>query len=888
MNPANSSLCARIIPALSLLATAAVGVSSARASVELQSWQAAPWNGMSGQTTLSASVTDPAFQGGTAFAFTIGNALTGVDVTTPASPNAALASASFFGFEGTGFGVGDAGTGRFNTGESLTLQADRAFRLEHIVWSEYTGDESVHLRWTRGSAVFQSVFPVNSSTFVFGDVVADANTPITITNVSSGTANAAGRLRFTKIKVALTSTTSTAVGATLNLQNWTAAPWNATNGSTTFTGTVTEAVYGPTSFTFNDPRTGVDVSIPAAPNATASAVSFFGFEGTGFGVGNSGLGRFERGERFAMQSQRAFQLQAIRWSEYNGDEAIHVSWTSQGTPQSQVITFSGTSNHIAIPGVYADANTPVLITNASPTTANATGRLRVTRVDVALLTNQGSVAPTHEGSQMVLTSWDLWPWNATSGATSFSGTLPAPENGGTPAAISWSNPRTGVNVTNPAAPDFTASTASFFGFESTGLGVGNSGLGRFERGESFTIQCGHAFKLEEIMWREFTGDESLHIRWTKQGVEQQQVFAVSAARMELANLVADANTPIVITNVSGTTANLSGRLRLDYAIGRLMFTAAPIYSPSGPDGFVQMSGVNLAGAEFGGFAFYPTEAAQMDYYNAKGLKLLRIPFKWERIQPTLNGALNSSAMTSLDTIVSMAQARGMKVILDMHNYGRYNGDANVIGGTIPVSAFKDVWRKLAQRYANNPAVYGYGIMNEPHGMNGAWPGAAQAAADGIREYDTATWIIVAGENWSSASAWRGSNANLNVTDPQNKVMYEAHCYFDSTDTAGNGTYGTWAAENPNPNVGVLRASPFILWLQERGARGFFGEYGIPKNEAQWNPILDRFLDFIFSNGTSGTYWAGGMHWSNYLLDCSPTNNYTTDAQQMDVLKNHTY
>ena len=76
------------------------------------------------------------------------------------------------------------------------------------------------------------------------------------------------------------------------------------------------------------------------------------------------------------------------------------------------------------------------------------------------------------------------------------------------------------------------------------------------------------------------------------------------------------------------------------------------------------------------------------------------------------------------------------------------------------------------------------------------------------------------------------------------------------------------------------------WLQERGARGFIGEYGVPKNDIRWNAVLDTFMEHIHAYGLSGTYWAGGKNWNNYALDCSPTNNYTEDSNQMEVLEKY--
>lgn len=318
-----------------------------------------------------------------------------------------------------------------------------------------------------------------------------------------------------------------------------------------------------------------------------------------------------------------------------------------------------------------------------------------------------------------------------------------------------------------------------------------------------------------------------------------------------------------------------------------------VYTPD-TTGPAHMFGVNLAGAEFGSVLpgvygthyTYPT-AAEFDYYHGKGLDLIRLPFKWERVQGTLGGGLDPAELARLDTVVGYAAARGMKVVLDMHNYARRreSGTDYLIGtGPVTLAHFADVWWRLADHYKGNAAIHGYGIMNEPYGTNGTWPAMAQTAVDAIRTVDLGTYVIVGGDSFSNAIGWRAKNPNLDIIDPVGRLIYEAHCYFDDNHS---GTYDqSYDGEGAYPMIGVDRVTEFVEWLQERGAKGFIGEYGVPGDDARWNTVLDNFLAYLDANGVSGTYWAGGPWWGNYSLSCEPTNNFTTDRPQMSVLEQY--
>ncbi len=291
-------------------------------------------------------------------------------------------------------------------------------------------------------------------------------------------------------------------------------------------------------------------------------------------------------------------------------------------------------------------------------------------------------------------------------------------------------------------------------------------------------------------------------------------------------------------------------------------------------------GVTLAGGEFGTAypGVYNTDyvypaASHLDYYHGKGLKLIRLAFSWERIQPILNGQLDLAELKRIRDFVKMAADRKMYVILNMHNFGRYNlnGLEEIIGShNVTMAHCKDVWTKLAAVFKGNLGIWGYGLMNEPHDMlpEAPWVNIAQEIINGIRTVDGHTQIVVGGDSYSSAAFWPEYSDNLKtLIDPSNKLVFEAHVYFD-TDYSGR-YKGTYEDEGGYPNIGVDRVQPFLNWLQTNELKGFVGEYGVPNNDERWLTVLDNLLTHLNTNGINGAYWAGGPWWADYPLSIEP-------------------
>ncbi|HWQ53901.1 MAG TPA: cellulase family glycosylhydrolase [Bryobacteraceae bacterium] len=303
-----------------------------------------------------------------------------------------------------------------------------------------------------------------------------------------------------------------------------------------------------------------------------------------------------------------------------------------------------------------------------------------------------------------------------------------------------------------------------------------------------------------------------------------------------------------------------------------------------------LRGVNLCGAEFGetalpgipGTNYTWNSEASFRYFGAKGLGLIRIPVLWERLQPEAYGPLESEYLAGLRANLDWAAASVCRVIIDVQNFGRYYG--RVAGP----ETLADLWVRLVLAFGDHPALYGWGLMNEPHDTGATrWMEASQAVVTAIRATGDTTLILVPGEAWSSARRWPDVHgAQAWIRDPADNFAYEAHQYFDRD---GSGryrrTYEDELARDPALALrGPERLSPFVAWCRANGVRGYLGEYGVPDTDIRWYGVLDLFLSALDDAGFDGTYWAAGEWWGAYPLSVQPAGGF--DRPQMAVLEAH--
>ena len=127
-------------------------------------------------------------------------------------------------------------------------------------------------------------------------------------------------------------------------------------------------------------------------------------------------------------------------------------------------------------------------------------------------------------------------------------------------------------------------------------------------------------------------------------------------------------------NARSTTASFSvvGSyvLRLTATDGSLSNTANTTITVNAAPAVTAPIGINMSEAEYSWGSF--PSASDLAYLKSNKITLIRLPIAWERAQTTLNGPLDATYLAALKAFINAASAQGMQVIVDVHNYGRYN------------------------------------------------------------------------------------------------------------------------------------------------------------------------------------------------------------------------
>lgn len=301
-----------------------------------------------------------------------------------------------------------------------------------------------------------------------------------------------------------------------------------------------------------------------------------------------------------------------------------------------------------------------------------------------------------------------------------------------------------------------------------------------------------------------------------------------------------------------------------------------------------MIGINLSGAEFGSVGgtygvdyIYPS-VDDINYYASKGMDVVRLPFLWERVQPTEDGPLDTAELARIDQVVDYATSKGLKVVLDVHNYGSAYGSL-VGSAALPNTSFADLWGKLATHFIGNANVM-FGLMNEPHDQTPTqWIDSANAAIGAIRSAGATQTVLVPGTSWDGAWSWVSSGNSTvvggGVVDPLHNFLFEVHQYLD-LDSSGT------SPSVVSPTIGVERLTEITNWARSTGNKLFLGEFGAAQDIASLT-ALDNMMAYVHQNAdvwSGATYWSGGPWWGDYMFSIEPSNLANpVDTPQMGIL-----
>ncbi len=211
----------------------------------------------------------------------------------------------------------------------------------------------------------------------------------------------------------------------------------------------------------------------------------------------------------------------------------------------------------------------------------------------------------------------------------------------------------------------------------------------------------------------------------------------------------------------------------------------------------------------------------------------------------------------LDRTIPLARKYGVKLLIDMH-VGPGTSLNALLSNQLSwdpkmQQLLTDIWREIAAKYKDEPAIWGYDLLNEPREENYVyspdggldWNRLAEKIGKAIREVDPEKPIIVESAGWGSPAAFEYLQP-INVPN----VVYSFHFYTP-------GEYTHQGVHNRPSNIvypGVIGKKeynrdelekimqPVIDFQKKYNVPIYVGEFGV----ARWAPNSQQWLDDVIS------------------------------------------
>jgi len=301
-----------------------------------------------------------------------------------------------------------------------------------------------------------------------------------------------------------------------------------------------------------------------------------------------------------------------------------------------------------------------------------------------------------------------------------------------------------------------------------------------------------------------------------------------------------------------------------------------------------MRGVNLAGAHKN--APYLDDKQIADYARIRsewGFNAVRFVMTWAAVEPD-EGQFDDAYLDRVGERLAWASASGLMVVLDMHQdiYGegfgfdgapRWTCDASHYAAFVPQSPwflnaqdphviacvdgfytradlqerFTEAWRHVATRFADEPAVIGFDVLNEPHW--GSYPIFAferdrlapfyERVVTSVREV-APRWVA-----FLEPSASRNGGLATSLYElPFPDVMYAPHSYDIMAESGGG-------FDNERRQAILDNVAELAREARELNAGLWIGEYGGVASKPGIVDYMTAQYDAAGSVAASTMYWS---------------------------------